>query len=279
MSASLPMRERLRSLRKQADPTASPEAHPAKSESGSVSKRHEDEEDQIIRINRAPVLTLWATIVAMREGYAYPSALTFGRAISALFAQAKGRSIGVFEKREKTEEERRARQAEEEAAGVHKLHVFGRDLKAIDLNEVEGEPKQKPQQQSRGKSSLWSGRKTGPLPGSQEQLQLNDIGARLFSDSAPPRYPETIRALSLGSGSNPISAAETERYLLRSFGGREKLEAAADALQDLALSISRGEIGSKAYGLYEQFRPSVQAGLRGWGQKGKLDLGLVRRLG
>lgn len=33
-----------------------------------------------IRVNRAPVLTLWATVVAERLGYPPDTTLTFGRA-------------------------------------------------------------------------------------------------------------------------------------------------------------------------------------------------------
>jgi len=51
-----------------------------------------------ISINRAPVLTLWATIVAERLGYDHNSALTLGKAVAGLNAQAKGQRLGIFEK-------------------------------------------------------------------------------------------------------------------------------------------------------------------------------------
>ncbi len=34
----------------------------------------------------------------------------------------------------------------------------------------------------------------------------------------------------------------------------------------------------RAYALYEQFRPEIPAGVKGWGAKGVLDLGLIDRL-
>jgi hypothetical protein len=37
-----------------------------------------------IKINRAPVLTLWATIVAERLGYKKDESLTFGKAIARI---------------------------------------------------------------------------------------------------------------------------------------------------------------------------------------------------
>lgn len=49
-----------------------------------------------IRVNRAPVLTLWAAIVAERLGYPRDTALTIGHALSALNAQSKGKRLGIF---------------------------------------------------------------------------------------------------------------------------------------------------------------------------------------
>lgn len=51
-----------------------------------------------ITINRAPVLTLWAAVVAERMGYGRTTALTLGQALAALNAQSKGRRLGVYEK-------------------------------------------------------------------------------------------------------------------------------------------------------------------------------------
>lgn len=49
-----------------------------------------------IEVNRAPVLTLWAAVVAERLGYDWEAALTLGKAVAGLNAQAKGRSLGIF---------------------------------------------------------------------------------------------------------------------------------------------------------------------------------------
>jgi hypothetical protein len=51
----------------------------------------------VIRINRAPVLTLWAAVVAERLGFDRDTALTLGRAVAGLNAYAKGVSLGLFE--------------------------------------------------------------------------------------------------------------------------------------------------------------------------------------
>lgn len=49
-----------------------------------------------ITINRAPVLTLWAAVVAERLGFEADEALTLGRAVAGLNAQSKGRNLGLF---------------------------------------------------------------------------------------------------------------------------------------------------------------------------------------
>jgi hypothetical protein len=46
-----------------------------------------------ISINRAPVLTLWAAVVAQRLGFDEAEALTLGKAVAGLNAQAKGRQV------------------------------------------------------------------------------------------------------------------------------------------------------------------------------------------
>jgi hypothetical protein len=50
-----------------------------------------------VRINRAPVMTLWAAVVAERLGYDRAAALTLGRAVAGLNAQAKGRRLHIFD--------------------------------------------------------------------------------------------------------------------------------------------------------------------------------------
>jgi hypothetical protein len=49
-----------------------------------------------ILINRAPVLTLWAAVVAERLGFNHDEALSLGKALTGLNAQSKGRRLGIF---------------------------------------------------------------------------------------------------------------------------------------------------------------------------------------
>lgn len=52
--------------------------------------------DNRIAVNRAPVLTLWAAVVAARMGYDWEAAVRFGRAVAGPNAQAKGRRLGIY---------------------------------------------------------------------------------------------------------------------------------------------------------------------------------------
>jgi hypothetical protein len=52
--------------------------------------------NKTISINRFPVLTLWATVVAERLGYKEDEALSLGKAFTGLTAQAKGRRLGII---------------------------------------------------------------------------------------------------------------------------------------------------------------------------------------
>jgi hypothetical protein len=49
-----------------------------------------------ISINRAPVLTLWAAVVAEHLGFTADESLTLGKALAGLNAQAKGRRLGTL---------------------------------------------------------------------------------------------------------------------------------------------------------------------------------------
>ena len=50
-----------------------------------------------LTINRAPVLTLWAAVVAERLGYSRDEALTLGRAVAGMNAQSKAVHLGLRE--------------------------------------------------------------------------------------------------------------------------------------------------------------------------------------
>jgi hypothetical protein len=79
-----------------------------------------------IKINRAPVLTLWAAIVAERLGFDREEALTLGRAVAGYTAQAKGQTLGIYHPKES--EEQPSREAESALVFVN---LMGRALPAL----------------------------------------------------------------------------------------------------------------------------------------------------
>jgi hypothetical protein len=87
--------------------------------------------EQAIRVNRAPVLTLWAAVVAERLGFDEDAALTLGRAVAGSSAQMKGRALGIYEPSDeppsKAAEERREH-LEPETLGVR---LLGRIVPAV----------------------------------------------------------------------------------------------------------------------------------------------------
>lgn len=70
-----------------------------------------------IQVNRAPVLTLWAAVVAERLGFDRNEALTMGRVVAGLNAYAKGKSLGLF--KPAPEEVRKERKRFEHGAQMH----------------------------------------------------------------------------------------------------------------------------------------------------------------
>jgi hypothetical protein len=80
-----------------------------------------------ILINRAPVLTLWATIVAERLGFNQDEALTLGKAVAGLTAQSKGRRLGIFKPVPQEVKRARARKRGEEFL----IEICGRSVSAV----------------------------------------------------------------------------------------------------------------------------------------------------
>lgn len=74
----------------------------------------------------------------------------------------------------------------------------------------------------------------------------------------------------------PVEPDKVEAYLQSKFGAQ--LAAVRAAMEELAGRFMPEQLAECAYGLYEQFRPQIARGQAGWGQKGELDLELVRRL-
>jgi hypothetical protein len=186
---------------------------------GGVAPSHREDRnlahERTIRINRAPVLTLWGAVVAERLGFDPDAALTLGRAVAGLNAYSKGVSLGLFEP----------------------------SSKVVD-----------------------------------EHLQKAKVGTTLHVDVLHRAVPVTSTAEGLRalSKDRPIAPASVERYLESKFG--ENLGSARRAMAKLANSLPPAEIAARAYHLYEEFRPAIPAGVKGWGAAGELDLDLIEGL-
>ena len=82
-----------------------------------------------VKVNRAPVLTLWAAVVAERLGYDHDAALTLGKSVAGLNAQSKGQRLGIYEKPKD--------QPAEKASKAHKpaeefsVPILGRSVPAM----------------------------------------------------------------------------------------------------------------------------------------------------
>ncbi len=82
-----------------------------------------------IRVNRAPVLTLWAAVVAERLGHPHDTALTLGRAVAGSSARAKARSLGLVE--EHLEAAARQAGAAELKPKAQTVRLLGRDIPVL----------------------------------------------------------------------------------------------------------------------------------------------------
>lgn len=171
-----------------------------------------------VKINRAPVMTLWAAVVAERLGYDADAALTLGKAVSGLNAQSKGQRLGIYDGESGDEEKDRQSARDRQPDEQYTVGLLGRAVPVVDTKN----------------------------------------GVRAISKGRPDD-PESVR-----------------RYLKNKFG--EALPQVTEEMRALAGHFSEDELKRRAYSLYEEFRPEVPEGTRGWGAKGILDLEKLRKL-
>ena len=84
---------------------------------------------ETLQINRAPVLTLWAAVVAERLGFDREEALTLGKAVAGLTAQSKGQRLGIFTPSPEAVRRQRAEKAKK--AGVFPVALLGRAVPVL----------------------------------------------------------------------------------------------------------------------------------------------------
>ena len=170
----------------------------------------------VVQINRAPVLTLWAAVVAERMGFGEDEALSLGKAVAGMNAQSKARALGIY-----------------------------------------GPPK------DRGGGQAQTNKGLG-----------EDFWVEVCGRPVPAKNTESgVRAV---VKDKPIESDAVRRYLAGKFG--DDLDAVRDAMRELAGSYAADTLAEESYGLYVRFRPQIEKGKRGWGQKGALDLDFIRSL-
>ena len=167
-----------------------------------------------IQINRAPVLTLWAAVVAERMGHDRKTALTLGKAVAGLNAQSKGRRLHIFEPPEPA----KAKKKPPARARAEAIPLLGRSVPVV-------------------------------------------------------RTRDGLRAR---EKDHPMDPDSVERYLEQKFG--DALADVRAAMQVLAQAYRPARLDDLGFALYEEFRPDIPEGRRGWGARGTLDLDAIRAL-
>jgi hypothetical protein len=167
-----------------------------------------------VLINRAPVLTLWASVVAGRLVYKRDEALSLGKAVAGLTAQSKGQRLGIFK----------------------------------------------------------------PSPNELKKVREHGRGEEFWVDLLGRALPamNTEKGMRAVIKSKPIEPEGVERYLESKFG--DALPKTRKVMAELVNALDPDELAQKGFGLYEQFRPAIPEGIRGWGAKGELDLGRISKL-
>ena len=161
-----------------------------------------------IRVNRAPVLTLWATVVAERLGYDPDAAITLGRAVAGSSARAKARAIGLERDEHgggEREEDGRVAAGHAErhrAAPARTVHLLGRDvavvgtkagLRALDHDRATAVgPARAYVERAFGESLPTVRRAMEHLAASLPLEELNRVGFRLY-ERFRPEVPEGAR--------------------------------------------------------------------------------------
>ena len=171
--------------------------------------------ENYVMINRAPVFTLWGTVVGERLGFNRDEAMSLAKVMAGLTAQKKGRLLGIF----------------------------------------------KPSDLGSGKAP----KKTGL--GEDFWIQLCD---------RPVPVKDTEDGIRGVVKDKPVEPGKVTKYLKSKFG--EDLARVEEAMAFLADSYEPDELELSAYRFYEQFRPEIPRGQRGWGAAGKLDLDFIRSL-
>lgn len=154
-----------------------------------------------VRINRAPVLALWAAVVAERLGYPPEAALALGRFVAGSSARAKARRLGIAEE-DLNADERRAR-ATDLKPRRETVRLLGRDIPATRAEDgtlrVDDGGKPASTRSARAYLSRAFGDRLAEVRAAMESLaaslppeELNRVGFRLY-ERFRPEVPEGVQ--------------------------------------------------------------------------------------
>lgn len=154
--------------------------------------------DEAVKINRAPVMTLWAAVVAERLGFNHEEALTIGKVVAGLNAQAKGQRLGIFEPGEEKPETLRDQKREEGFT----IQILGRPVPAVNHGggvraTVKGKPVEPKSVESYLKRKF--GESLGPVQKVMQELaesyDRRELSQKAYSlyEKFRPKIPEGAR--------------------------------------------------------------------------------------
>lgn len=152
-----------------------------------------------IKVNRAPVLTLWAAVVAERLGHPPDTALSLASAVAGTAARAKARRLGLAEEKDHAKEARAAAPPGPQDTAL----LLGRRIRLTQDEDgvvlAEGEGKPAPAAPVRAYLARAFGSHLPAVRQAMEALagrfapeELNRIGFRLY-EQFRPEVPSDLR--------------------------------------------------------------------------------------
>ncbi|HEY8610001.1 MAG TPA: hypothetical protein VIL69_01770 [Roseomonas sp.] len=150
-----------------------------------------------IRVNRAPVLTLWAAVVAERLGHPSDTALSLASHVAGTAARAKARRLGIAEERDQ-DKDRAPPRPRETVRLLGRDVPLTRDADGVVLADA-GDGKPAPAEPVRAYISKAFGTRLDEARSVMEEVaaslppeELNRIGFRLY-EHFRPEVPADVR--------------------------------------------------------------------------------------
>jgi hypothetical protein len=150
-----------------------------------------------IKVNRAPVLTLWASVVAERLGHPPDLALSLAKIVAGTAARAKARRLGIAEESDQAKDQQEAGPVPPQRA----TQLLGRQIRlthdkdGVVLADGGGKPEPAPPVRAYitkafGTHLTAVREAMDELAGRYEPQELNRIGFRLYEHFRPDVPPD-----------------------------------------------------------------------------------------